>query len=147
MDESSQSNHHGGHVFAVLLRSMCRWNGGVGASIHLVDAHVAVTGAVGINKTKEKVRAEKLVEREHEKVLDAIKEYSFLMEDTRPFASLIDSTSSKIQQLQKAFAELCNALGVLVMNLGACLVKKQELYAMMFASLGGGYHMKVENRD
>ncbi|KAF2564981.1 hypothetical protein F2Q70_00017231 [Brassica cretica] len=36
MDEPSQSNHHGGHVFAVLLRSMCRWNGGVGTSSHLV---------------------------------------------------------------------------------------------------------------
>ncbi|KAF3535883.1 hypothetical protein F2Q69_00022190 [Brassica cretica] len=36
MDEPSQSNHHGGHFFAVLLRSMCRWNGGVGTSSHLV---------------------------------------------------------------------------------------------------------------
>ncbi|KAF2563516.1 hypothetical protein F2Q70_00015678 [Brassica cretica] len=36
MDETSQSNHHGGHVFAVLLQSMCRWNGGVGASSRLL---------------------------------------------------------------------------------------------------------------
>ncbi|KAL0705827.1 hypothetical protein Bca4012_072252 [Brassica carinata] len=115
----SQSSHQCGHVFAALMQSMCRWSNEINGLSRLVDPHVAATGF-------------ELLAVKREGILPMILRW-FTARSCKDQCEGMDKASRKLSLDNN---DLIRLLGKLILSIGkACLVKKQELYAMKFASI------------
>ncbi|KAL0815053.1 hypothetical protein Bca101_071496 [Brassica carinata] len=98
---------------------MCRWSNEINGLSRLVDPHVAATGF-------------ELLAVKREGILPMILRW-FTARSCKDQCEGMDKASRKLSLDNN---DLIRLLGKLILSIGkACLVKKQELYAMKFASI------------